>query len=481
MISRLRAIQFAMSFVVVVALIPTPPSVAQQGGVGGGGFGGGGGGQGGQGGGQGGGIQAAGGITIDGDGVLSAPKSKVISPDVARKRMQAMAKEYLSEDVARSSNLRKVSLVRLERAIADVMEKKESPSAEMQYLAGLQRIDFVFVFPETNDLVIAGPAGPFAPDPTGRVISLSSGRAVLRLDDLMIALRTAAKTSQWGCSIDVVAERLAEMQKFLKQNSGAGTANAAQQKFQQMQKILGNHDVTVTGIPNDTHFAQVLVEADYRMKLIAIGLEDPHVPGLKSHFALIQPGGNTLERWWFTPLYDAFQTSGDGLAFEFTGQRCQLLTQGEQADAAGRRSDAAFTRQSTQVFAKQFTEKFPELAKQMPVFSELQNLFDLAVLTALIKREGLAQKANWEPNLFLDDQRAPVLRGPVPKHTKTVLNMKMSNRGVAIALLSGGVVIDSQQILQKSAASIQTSAEVGSRRVKESPPMNLEDKRWWWD
>ncbi len=488
MISRFRATQFVMAIVVVLVLVPAQTSVAQQGGIGGGGFGGGGGGQGGQGGGQGGrgggqggGIQAAGGISIDGEGVLSAPKAKVISPDVARKRMQALAKEFLSADVSRSSPLRKVSLVRLERAIAESLEKKVSPSEEMQYLAGLQRIDFVFVFPETNDLVIAGPAGPYAPDPTGRAIDLSSGRAVLRLDDLLIAMRTAEKTSQWGCSIDVVPERLADLQKFLKQNSGAGTANAAQQKFQQMQKILGNHDVTVTGIPDNTHFAQVLVEADYHMKLIAIGLEDPHVPGLKSHFAMIQPGGNTLERWWFTPLYDAFRTSGDGLAFEFTGQRCQLLTQGEQADAAGRRSDAAFTRQSTQVFAKQFTEKFPELVKQMPVFSELQNLFDLAVLTALIKREGLSQKANWQPNLFLDDQRAPVLRSPVPKHTKTVLNMKMSNRGIAMALLSGGVVIDSQQVLQKTSASTQTSAEVSGRRAKETPPMNLENNRWWWD
>lgn len=477
MFSRIQVLQIVMIFIVALTLMPTGTAMAQQNGFGGGGFGGGG--QGG--GGQGGGIQAAGGITIDGEGVFSTAKAKVLSQEVARKRMQALAKDYLSEDVSRSSPLRKVSLVRLERAIAEAIEKKNSPNEEMQYLAGLQRIDFVFVFPETNDLVIAGPAGPFAPDPTGRVTGLNNGRAVLRLDDLMIAMRTAEKTSHWGCSIDVVPERLAEMQKFLKQNSGAGTANAAQQKFQQMQKILGNHDVTVTGVPNDTHFAQVLVEADYHMKLIAIGLEDPHVPGIKSHFALIQPGGNTLERWWFTPLYDAFQTSGDGLAFEFAGQRCQLLTQGEQADAAGRRSDAAFTRQSTQVFAKQFTEKFPELAKQMPVFSELQNLFDLAVLTALIKREGLAQKANWEPNLFLDDQRAPVLRGPVPKHTKTVLNMKMSNRGVAIALLSGGVVIDSQQILQKSAASMQISSEVSNRRVKESPPMSLEDKRWWWD
>ena len=145
---------------------------------------------------------------IDGDGVLTAPKAKVIAPDVAKKRMQELAKKYLSEDVQRSSSLRKVSLKRLEKVCADIVEQKSAIPADVQYLAGLQRIDFVFVFPETNDLVIAGPAEPFAPDSTGRAIGLSSGRPALRLDDFLVALRTAQKTSQWGCSIDPVPERL---------------------------------------------------------------------------------------------------------------------------------------------------------------------------------------------------------------------------------------------------------------------------------
>lgn len=465
---------------VAVCLLEVVAALAQfgggGGGVGGGGFGGG---QGGQGGNQG--ANFAGGIVIDADGVLSSSKSKVVSPEVARKRMAELAKQFLTSDVATVSPLRKVSLVRLERALAEVLDKKESPSAEMQYLAGLQRIDFVFVFPETHDVVIAGPAEPFAPDATGRVVGLSSGRTALRLDDLLVALRTSQKASQWGCSIDPNPDRLAEMQRFVKANSGAGSASSAQQRFRRMQQILGNHEVKVFGVPDDTHFAHVLVEADLHMKLIALGLEDPHVPGLKSHLALIQPGANAMERWWFSPLYDAFKTSGDGLAFEFSGQRYQLLTQGEQTDVAGRKSDAAFTRLSTQVFAREFTDRIPELCKRVPLFAELQNLFDLAVLAALMKRGGLPQKAQWQPTLLLDEQRVPVWRGPAPKQTKAVMNMKMSNRGVAIALFSGGVVIDSQQLWQQSAASTQVAAEVASRRVKETPPSDLAAKRWWWD
>ncbi len=470
-----------LTFVVLLGLLLTLPSHAQFGGGGGAGGGGFGGGQGGgQGGNQGGGFQAAGGITIDGDGVLSAPKSKTISADVAKKRMQELAKQYLPEDISRSSPLRKVSLVRLERAIAELLETDKPIPESMQYLAGLQRIDFVFVFPETKDLVIAGPAEAFAPDATGRVVSVGSvgsGRPVLRLDDLLVALRTAERTSQVGCSIDPVDERVAELQRFVKANSSPGSANLAQQRFQQMQKILGDQEVKVFGVPGDTHFARALVEADYHMKLIAIGLEDPKVPGLKSHLALVQPGSNTLKRWWFMPLYDSFKTSGDGLAFEFSGQRCQLMSQEEQADAFGKRSDAPFTRLSTQIFAKGFTEKFPELTKRMPIFAELQNLFDISVLVALMKREQLPQKANWQPGLLLDDAKVPVLRGPVPKHTKSLLNMKMAG-GVAIGLLSGGVIIDSQQVISQER---KTSDEVIARRKIEMPPNDLDTKRWWWD
>ena len=456
------------------------------GGGGGGGFGGGGGGGGqgggGQGGGgQGGGFQAAGGITIDGDGVLSSPKATTISPDVAKKRMQELAKQYLPEDICRTSALRKVSLVRLERAIAELLAKDQPVPEAMQYLAGLQRIDFVFVFPETNDLVIAGPAEAFAPDPTGRAVGVSGGRPVLRLDDLLIAMRTAERTSQFGCSIDPVEERLVELQRFVQANSNPVSANAAQQRFQKMRKILGDQDVKVFGVPNDTHFAHTLVEADYHMKLIAIGLEDSKVPGLKSHLALVQPGTNTLKRWWFMPLYDSFKASGDGLAFEFSGQRCQLMSQEEQTDASGKRSDASFTRLSTQLFAKNFTEKFPELTKRMPVFAELQNLFDISVLVALMKREQLPQKANWQPSLLLDDVKVPVQRGPVPKHTKTLLNMKMAGSGVAIGLLSGGVIIDAQYLVQQIGTNTEKAADVAARRSKETPPSDLDAKRWWWD
>ena len=40
------------------------------------------------------------------------------------------------------------------------------PDDEMLNLAGLERIKYVLVYPETGDLVLAGPAGPWRPTRT---------------------------------------------------------------------------------------------------------------------------------------------------------------------------------------------------------------------------------------------------------------------------------------------------------------------------
>ena len=72
---------------------------------------------------------------------------------------------------------------------------------------------------------------------------------------------------------------------------------------QGMKDNLGLQTVTFKGIPDSTHFARVLVEADYRMKLIGIGLERLPVP-LKSYVDRANPStvsANAMERWYFQP------------------------------------------------------------------------------------------------------------------------------------------------------------------------------------
>ena len=50
---------------------------------------------------------------------------------------------------------------------------------EVRYMAGLQRIEYVLALPESNDIVLAGPAEGWKIDPLGNVVGATTGRAVL--------------------------------------------------------------------------------------------------------------------------------------------------------------------------------------------------------------------------------------------------------------------------------------------------------------
>ncbi|MCA9021102.1 MAG: DUF1598 domain-containing protein, partial [Planctomycetaceae bacterium] len=360
--------------------------------------------------------QNAGGITIDADGVIAAPfRVTQNSSQLNQRRLQALAAESLPGDVNRKSEFRKISLVQLEKVCKEFQEKNEPLPPEVLYLAGLWRIDYLFVDREHNDLIIAGPAEGFAANTQNRVVGVETGRPPIRLDDLVVALQSQDRELITGCSFDAKPENLARMNEYIRQTNSASTAATAATRFQTMAQILGMQDVSVTGVPAGSHYARILVEADYMLKRISIGLEPSGIKEIKSHLATLRGGGNSTQRWWFTPLYDAFTTTAERDAFQFSGQRLQMMSQEEFVNQAGQRTDAAQTRLSTTKYAQQFTKYFAKLADLHPTFAELQSITDLTVLAALIRKERLDQQVGWEHRFFSADSDYLVPVGNIPK------------------------------------------------------------------
>ena len=354
-------------------------------------------------GGGGGNNNGGGGILIDAEGVVTAAPDTRISPALLRRQQEAFVNDNLPAELQEFTEHRVVSLAAIERAFMEAVSAGEPIPEPVMYLGGLQRIDYIFVSSEEHDIALAGPAEAFVPDVFGRMVGISTGRPCLRLDDLVVALQVMhQRNTTLGCSIDHDEGRLADLQQFNQQNSSAATPAVIAQRYQQMAGVLGMQHVTVWGAPGESHFARVLVEADYRMKRISLGAEPSGVRGIPSYLSMLGLNGNNMQRWWFMPLYDAVYASEDGLAFQLTGQRLQLLAQDEVSDAQGNRSDAAFTRASTQQFAQQFTEHYEDLAERNAVFADLQNLFDLGVAAALIRRHNLAERADWDMAGLLD-------------------------------------------------------------------------------
>lgn len=424
--------------------------------------------------------QAAG-ITIDAQGIVAPGFVADQSSRLDRKRREALAAKNLPADLNSKSDCRMVSLVWLEKQVQAALDKGEPVPDEVRCFAGVQRIDYLFVDPDHSDLIIAGPAEGFAPDPTGRQRGVSTGRPTLLLDDLLVALRSVPNSREVGCSIDPTSANLAALQQYVKQNSSPATPQVIEGRYQQMAKVLGLHDVRVDGVPADSHFGRVLVEADYRMKRISLGLENPGVKGLKSHLAMLGAGGNSIQRWWFVPLYDGLYTSEDRLAYELVGQRAQLLSQEELTNAAGDRFAAATTRLTTQAFAKQFTERFADLADESPIFAELQNLIDWCVIVALVDREQLADRVGWKRSLFLNAEKLPHESGPAPKQVPAMVNYRSVNRGTIVGLVAGGVTIHARSLTNPAALKTDPARRLDTTRTSRIPNERPAAHPWWWD
>lgn len=161
------------------------------------------------------------GVAIDARGELTV-KTFVDPSGQLRANRIAAARAQLNRDVAAPSPLRKVSLAGLERAIADTLEGGGRLDELFLYLAGMQRVQFVFLFPQEQDVMLAGPAEGWFADASGRTLGLTSGRPVLRLDDLATALRAypldrAGRAVPFlGCTIDPSPDGLTRLREFQK-------------------------------------------------------------------------------------------------------------------------------------------------------------------------------------------------------------------------------------------------------------------------
>jgi hypothetical protein len=125
-----------------------------------------------------------------------------------------------------------------------------------------------------------------------------------------------------------------------------------------------------------------------------------------------RPAGNGF---WFEANYQPMLVSEDGLAFALRGPRLKLLSGAVPFDTAGATATA-------QAWAKRFTEKVDALAAANPLFSDLQNLADVALLATLIRQDKLAEKAGYDMKWVLDEGNHSTAKLPVPRQTHALVN-----------------------------------------------------------
>ena len=415
-----------------------------------------------------------GGVSITADGVLQHPSQTHMSAYLEELR-KATPKQVA--DLQKPVAMRKVSLKQLNVVLADAIQNNRELPDEVKYLAGLQRIEYVFVYPELNDIVLAGPAEGWVVNGDAAVVGITTGQPVLKLDDLLIAFRTVhnARTQGITCSIDPTEEGYQRLNQLLNSRAArSGRINKPALEAQ-MKQAFGPQQITISGVPTESHFARVLLSADYRMKRLAMNLERSPIRGFGSYLQLANgaQSANSNPRWWLACNYEPLSRSENRLSWKLNGPGVKCMTDEEVVNAAGQVSAAGNKNSAAKRWADAMTENYEQLAEEIAVFGQLRNIMDMCVIAALIEKEGLADRANCQlPAIRSAKEGFPTEVWHAAKTVAPEVSFVKVRGGMQVTA-SGGVDITSWQVANQSKA----DAKVDSLRTTATK----DSDSWWWN
>lgn len=423
--------------------------------------------------------QAVGGISVDAKGVLSnAEKDHNGLRQFWLDNLQPVAGE-----LDQPAKLRKISLRGIEHALAEIVRTEGRLPDDLRFLAGLQRVEYVLVYPDRNDIVLAGYAEGWKVDARGNMVGATTGRPIMQLDDLLVALRTAQAALRGGitCSIDPTAEGLARVQNMpgnVMTGNVVVPADDPQGIGDAIARELGPQTVSFRGVPPESRFAHVLLGADYRMKRLGMNFDPSPVKGFTSYLNLLKslskPGNlNLLPRWWLTTNYKPLLTDGKGLAWQLRGQGVKAMSEDEILSRDGSRTQTGKSSPLAQKWADQMTRKYDELSLKEPIFGELRNCMDLAVVAALVFKHDLPGKAGLTLATLLSADAFPTHEYKTPKQVDSKASVVQAKYGYIISA-SGGVEINSWA----EASHSETSDDLSPVHAHAD---DARGDRWWWN
>jgi hypothetical protein len=328
-----------------------------------------------------------------------------------------------------------------------------------------------------HDIVLAGPAEGWTINNVGDVVGRNNGQPVLQLDDLLVALRFADAARRGGisCSINPRPEGLAAFQEF---NKGIRAGDDLDSTLKEIERRLGPQSIAVTGVPESSRFAHVLVAADYQMKRLGMHFDPSPVKGLKSYMEMVSSGQqpkNMMPRWWMAANYEPLAKDTEGLAWELRGQGVKCMAEEDLITMSGETHAAGKANPVSQRWADLMTAKFDDLSDHLPIFRQLRNCMDLAVTASLIEKENMADKADCRLTLLTDARQLPITVYNIPKQVDTKASFVKRSSGYLISA-SGGVLFQPWSIIQNPKEDVSTSAARGEAVVAAK-----KSTAWWWN
>jgi hypothetical protein len=252
------------------------------------------------------------------------------------------------------------------------------------------------------------------------------------------------------------------------------TIGNPQETLRLIEEALGPQVVSINGVPASTHFARVMLAADFRMKRLAMNFEPSPIPNLPGYLHLLKNTRrgmqNMLPRWWLAPQYEPLLTDPEGLSWEIRGQGVKCMTEEDFVLRDGTRQATGQAGSSATQWAANMTARFEELAGADSAFGQLRNIMDLAVVAALIEKENLLKRA--DVHLPYLTENGEVTRYCEPRQIDSQTSFLRKGQNWLISA-SGGVQIYPWEIADKR----KTADSLAPVRNQ----ANKRGSRWWWD
>ncbi|MBQ9456362.1 MAG: DUF1598 domain-containing protein [Thermoguttaceae bacterium] len=409
---------------------------------------------------------SVGGVLIDASGMLS--QASVEEMNQLRLEIKNDL-DPIAKGLNKAVQMRRVSLKKLNEEIAKAEAEGSEVPDSVRFLGGLTSIQSVVLFPEEQDVVLVGPAEGWVVGPQGVLVGKETGKPIMRLDDLVAAIQAASaqNRSVFSVSIDPTKEGLQRMSEYA---SSVNPQTPPKTIAQGMEKALGDQTVTLNGIDEASHFAYVMAAADFRMKQISMGATKSPVKTLPSFVSMMKnpsPNG-ALPRWWLAPNFADISRDAQGLTWSLDGGKVVTMTDtdffdGNQIVRKGAKASDVF-----QQWADKMTENYDALSVAEPIFGQLRNCMDCALVGAIFA-EGkvLATMGNSFAPMMTSKDVNPA-REVVP--AKAPSSSVVARRSAGIMFVTGGVSINPWEMVQSS-----KTTDLKSVREKGAIP----SKRWY--
>jgi uncharacterized protein DUF1598 len=335
--------------------------------------------------------------------------------------------------------IRAVSLNSLQQTLKTCQPNNSCPSEALD-VGGIRRLSGVLV-DEAGDLILFGRVDPNLPP--------------LHLDDFVVALRSAwlkyaelkgdvLEYTTPGCSIDPYDENVRSLHAIGQQISNANSFVAKDKYIAEWKRECEKEQaVKVLGIPFDTHFAQVMVKADYDLKRLSDGTDSADVPGFVSlsdkamHDATtalsqqqkIQLPGFSLNRFWLYPGENVYEE--DAGVFFLKDSPVTLQTELMHSDRKGKVSGSGTAEPEAYRFVTDFTLLYGKIAYDKTVYQELEALFRFVSIAGIIKEE-VGDNPRFDLSYLLDGYRikeTPVERSLPGRHSVKEYSEKREESG----------------------------------------------------